>query len=101
LTLPLEVKNTIGVLCSVRRRNPGQITMYVREQYVKDEAEATRIRTARKKAYLEKKARAQANKMTTYDSAIETRYAQSQEELETEIRSYGKARGHLLHYLQE
>jgi hypothetical protein len=101
LTLPLEVKNTIGALCSVRRRNPGKITMYIREQYVKDEAEATRIRTARKKAHLEKKARAQANKMATYDSAIETRYAQSQEELETEIRSYGKARGHLLHYLQE
>jgi hypothetical protein len=67
---------------------------------VKEEAEATRIRTARKQANL-KKARAQANKMASYDSAMETTYANSQEELEMEIISYGNAKGHLLNYLQE
>jgi hypothetical protein len=101
LTLPPEVKRTLGVLCSVRRRNPGRVTAYIREQIVKDEAEATRIRTARKQANLAKKARAQANKMASYDSAMETTYANSQEELQMEITSYGNAKGHLLKYLQE
>jgi hypothetical protein len=39
--------------------------------------------------------------MACYDSAMETTYANSQEELEKEIRSYGNAKGRLSKYLQE
>jgi hypothetical protein len=68
---------------------------------VLDEIEGARIRTARKQQNLAKKARVQANKMATYDSAMETTYANSKADLDIEIRSYGKSSGHVLKYLQE
>ena len=54
------VNDALGTLCSVRRRNPGAITVYMREEVAKDEIEAERVRNQRKELKLEAKKRAQA-----------------------------------------
>jgi len=95
------VNDAIGTLCSVHRRNPGAITVYMREEVAKDEIEAERVRNHRKALKLESKKRAQANRMATYDEAIETTLATSKAELTNEINSYGNSVGNLLHYLQQ
>jgi hypothetical protein len=101
LRAPPELLNFIGELCSVRRRNPGKITTYMREQVAVNEVEGKLIRTQRKTAKLEVKKRAQATRMANYDLALETTFANTQAELEVEITSYGNGRGNLLIYLRE
>ncbi len=95
------LRNVIGTLCGVRRRNPGLITRYMRDSVHADEVEGAAIRIARKKAEREKKARAKAKKMAHYDIANATTFANTQMELDNEITSYGNARGYVLKYLQE
>lgn len=95
------LRNVIGILCGVRRRHPGLITLYMRDSVRADEIEAAAIRIARKKAEREKKARAKANKMAEYDMANTTTFANTQQELDNEIESYGNAKGYVLKYLQE
>jgi len=101
LRAPPELLDVIGELCSVRRRNPGQITTYMWEQVAVDEVQGTLIRTQRKAAKLEAKKRSQATRMANYDLALETSFANTQAELEDEITSYGNGRGNLLMYLRE
>ena len=101
LQAPKEVKDALGKLCSVRRRNPGAITVYIREEIAKDEIEGERVRNQRKALKLEAKKRAQASRMSNYDAAVETTLAQSKAELANEISSYGNGLGNLLHYLQQ
>jgi hypothetical protein len=72
------LRNVIGILCGVRRRHPGQITLYMRDSVRADEVEAAAIRIARKKAEREKKARAKANTMAEYDMANTTTFANTQ-----------------------
>jgi hypothetical protein len=95
------VNDALGTLCSVRRRNPGAITVYMREEVAKDKIEAERVRNHRKALKLEAKKRAHASRMTTYDEAVETTLANSNAELVNEINSYGNSLGDLLHYLQQ
>ena len=45
LRTPPELLDVIGELCSVRRRNPGKISTYMREQVAADEVEAKLIHT--------------------------------------------------------
>jgi hypothetical protein len=94
------VNDALGTLCSVRRRNPGAITVYMREEVAKDKIEAKRVGNHRKALKLEAKKRAQASRMSTYGEAIETTLANSKAELANEINSYGNGLGNLLHYLQ-
>jgi len=96
-----ELRNVIGTLCGVRRRHPGLITQYIRDSIHADEVEAAAIRIARKNTEREKKARAMANKIAKYDIANETNLAHTQQDLDTEITSYGKAQGNVLQYLQD
>jgi hypothetical protein len=95
------VNDVLGTLCSVRRRNPGAITVYMRQEVAKDEIEAERVRNQRKELKLEAKKRAQASRMANYDEAVETPLANSNAELTNEINSYGNSLGNLLHYLQQ
>jgi hypothetical protein len=95
------LRNVIGILCGVRRRHPGLITLYMRDSVRADEVEAAAIRIARKKSEREKKARAKANKMAEYDMANTTTFANTQQELDNEMESYGNAMGYVLKYLQE
>jgi hypothetical protein len=96
-----ELRKVIGTLCSVRSRHPGRITMYIRDAVQSDTAEAEVIRIARQKAKRDKKARAKASKMELLDIAYETTFANTRQELENEMQSYGNAMGYSLKYLQE
>ena len=59
------------------------------------------IRKQRKADKMNAKARSKAKKMENVDSAVETTLAATHEELEREIKSFGKSKGALKIYLQE
>jgi hypothetical protein len=73
----------------------------MRNNNVADEVEANLERQRRKQKKLEDKARAQANKMTKLDVAFETTLAKSFAEMTAELKSFGRAVGAKLKYLQD
>jgi hypothetical protein len=73
----------------------------MRMNNVADEVEANLERQRRKKQKMEEKARAQANKMMKLDVAFETTLAKSFAEMTAELKSFGKAVGAKLKYLQD
>jgi hypothetical protein len=75
--------------------------VYFRGNSIADTVEAALIRKQRKAAKMNAKARSQAKKMENVDSALETTLAETRNDLEGEIFSFGNAKGALRTYLQE
>jgi hypothetical protein len=75
--------------------------VYYRDYNIADTVEAAVIRKQRKAAKMNAKARSQAKKMENVDSAVETTLAETCNDLEAEILSFGNAKGALRTYLQE
>jgi hypothetical protein len=97
----MALKTKVTAMCSVRCKTPGTITRFLRENNIDDEVKAAVIRKRQKARKIQKKARAQANKMADFDVATETELAATVQELEDEIATYGNAKGALKTYLQD
>ena len=98
---PMALKTKVTAMCSVKRRTPGTITTFLRENNIDDAVQAAVIRKKEKARKMQKKARAQANKMADFDVATETVLAATAQDLEDEITTYGNAKGALKTYLQD
>ena len=89
----LQLASSVTTLCSVRKKSPGKVTTFLRENNIGwDAVEAAVLRKKMKARKKEKKARAQANKMSDFDVAQETVLAPTVAALNAEIATYGKRR---------
>jgi hypothetical protein len=79
----------------------GQFTQYVRANNIKDEVEGALVRTARKAAMKNKKAKAQAKKMEAVDVALNTSLAESTTDLAEEIATFDASKTALRTFLQD
>jgi hypothetical protein len=79
----------------------GRITLLVRSRDLAAEIASNLERNRRKQQKLEAKARAQAEKLENLNVAMETTLAASFVALTAEIRSFGRAKGVKLKYLQD
>ena len=77
----------------------GAFTQYLRANNMADEVEAAVVRTARKTALKQKKARAQAKQMEAVDVALQTSLADTPRALAEEIASFGSSKTSLRNYL--
>ncbi len=96
-----KLKEAISKLCSIRIRNPGLITIYVRDNDVKDTVAATIHREKKKQEKKNESALKQAKKIENHNVAMETKLSLSHVELKGEIDSFGSVVKHKLSYLQE
>jgi hypothetical protein len=92
ITAPGPVKAAVSHLCGVRRRSPGALTVLMRTNNVADEVEANLERKKRKAKKMADKAKAQSKKMNRIDAAIEATLADSHDDLNDELQSFGRAK---------
>jgi hypothetical protein len=100
ITAPEPVKTAVSKLCGVRRRNPGTLTVLMRTNNVADEV-AANLERKKRKAKMADKAKAQSKKMNKIDAAIEATLADSHDDLNDELQSFGRAKTARLNYVQE
>jgi hypothetical protein len=79
----------------------GLFTQFVRANNIKDEVEAAVVRTSRKAAMKQKKAKAQAKRMEAVDVALNTSLAESTTDLAEEIATFGASKTALRTFLQD
>ena len=79
----------------------GLFTQFVRANNIKDEVEAAVVRTSRKAAMKNKKAKAQAKRMEAVDVALNTSLAESTTDLAEEIATFGASKTALRTFLQD
>jgi hypothetical protein len=101
LTSPAPVKEAVTKLCCVRTCSAGALTVLMRTNNVADEVDANLERIRRKAKKMADKAKAQATKMNKLDVALETTLAESRNELDNELQSFGTAKIAKLNYLEE
>ncbi len=97
----LQLTSAVTTLCSVRKKSPGKVTTFLRENNIGDAVEAAVLRKKMKAKKMQKKARTQANKMGDFDVAQETVLAPTVAALNAEIATYRKAKIAVRTYLQE
>ncbi len=79
----------------------GLFTQYVRANNIKDEVEAALVKTSRKAAMKNKKAKAQAKKMEAVDVALNPSLAESTTDLAEEIATFDASKTALRTFLQD
>lgn len=96
-----QLKSAVTLLCYVRRRSPGKVTTFLRENNIKDAVDAAVLRKKLQAKKMQKKAQSHANKMAEFDVAAETLLAETAGALADEIASFGNAKIAVRTYLQE
>jgi hypothetical protein len=91
----------VAATYGVRKKSPGKVTTFLRENDIEDAVEAAVFRKKMKAKKKEEKAQTQANKMADFDVAQETVLAPTVAALNAKIATYGKSKIAVRTYLQE
>lgn len=96
-----ELKSAVTILCCVRTKSQGKVTIFLRENNIRDAVGAAVLRKKLMAKKMQKKARSHANKMADFDVAAETILAETVGALADEVASFGQAKIAVRTYLQE